>query len=35
MDLKIDKNGNIEGFVKREHHEKTVNNLSMKIEENR
>ena len=33
MDLKLDKNGNIEGFVKKEHHDKTVNNLSMKIEE--
>jgi len=33
MDLKLDKNGNIDGFVKKEHHDKTVHNLSMKIEE--
>lgn len=33
MNLKLDKNGNVEGFVKKEHHEKTVNNLLNKLEE--
>ena len=33
MDLKLDKNGNIEGFIKKEHHDKTVNNLLTKLEE--
>jgi len=33
MLLKLDKNGNVDGFVKKEHHDKIVNNLSKKIEE--
>ena len=33
MDMKLDKNGNLDGFVKKEHHDKIVNNLSKKIEE--
>lgn len=32
MNLKLDKNGNVDGFVKKEHHEKTVTNLHAKIE---
>ena len=31
MSLKTDKNGNIEGFVKKEHHEKMINNSNKKI----
>ena len=31
MSLKLDKNGNIVGFVKKEHHEKTKNNYEKTI----
>lgn len=31
MSLKPDKNGNISGYVKKEHHEKVTNNLNNKI----
>ena len=31
MDLKLDKNGNVDGFVKKEHHDKTISNLNFKI----
>ena len=29
--MKLDKNGNLDGFVKKEHHDKIVNNLSKKL----
>ena len=31
MSLKTDKNGNIEGFIKKEHHEKIIYNSNKKI----
>ena len=30
MSLKTDKNGNIEGFIKKDHHEKIINNSNKK-----